>query len=110
MRQADPLTNQPSLFSPKNRVELDQLIAPLPDDSEQLSIAVSDWYQKHPQILEAQLELLSESSDSILSQKRTPGTQQGSVKPPDKKASKQNLQNSIQQSSSSSSSQSSSSN
>jgi hypothetical protein len=90
------LTNQPSLFSPEDRADLDKLIDPLPDnDIEPLSLAISGWYPKQPKILEAQLALLSFNPNKD----RAPGTEKtGSVPPPDITLNKQTLRNAIQQS------------
>lgn len=91
------------LFSPQDRAELQQLIAPIPDDLEKLSIAIAAWYEKRPKICEAQLELLNNNQPSG---DRLPGSTGGNVKPPDYKLNKQTLQNAIQQSSASGKTQS----
>ncbi len=48
-----------SLFSDQDRANLDQLVAKLPDDEEKISEAIASWYEKHPKILDAQLEILN---------------------------------------------------
>ncbi|MEB3180720.1 MAG: Rpn family recombination-promoting nuclease/putative transposase [Nostocaceae cyanobacterium] len=101
------LNTQPSLFSLENRNELAQLIASLPDESNQLSIAISKWYRKHPEILKAQLAMLKELFGDILTQDKAPGSKEGKVTTPIHPATQQTLLNSIQQSSSSGGSQSS---
>jgi len=48
-----------SLFSAQDRANLDQLVANLPDDEEKISEAIASWYEKHPKILDAQLDILN---------------------------------------------------
>jgi hypothetical protein len=48
-----------SLFSDQDRANLDQLVTKLPDDEEKISEAIASWYEKHPKILDAQLEILN---------------------------------------------------
>ncbi len=48
-----------SLFSEQDRANLDQLVANLPDDEEKISEAIASWYEKHPKILDAQLDILN---------------------------------------------------
>lgn len=56
------LETQPTLFSPENIAELEQLISPLPDDIETLSMTVASWCQQHPIILNGQMSILKEYS------------------------------------------------
>ncbi|MFB2834247.1 hypothetical protein [Floridanema evergladense] len=93
-----------SLFSAKDRAELAQLIKPLPDDIEKLSVAIAAWYEKHPKILDAQLAQLSNQSSSGASSDRLPGTKFANIKTPDYNLNKKVLQNAIQQSSATNSS------
>ncbi len=97
------------LFSPEERASLQQLIAPIPDDIEKLSIAIAAWYEKRPKICDAQLDLLNANlASGSTKSDRLPGSKVGSVPEPDYKLNKQTLQNAIQQSSSSEKSHSSS--
>ncbi|MEQ8753607.1 MAG: Rpn family recombination-promoting nuclease/putative transposase [Coleofasciculus sp. G1-WW12-02] len=98
------LTEQYSLFSSGYLAELEQLLAPLPDDIEELSAAISSWCEQHPEIDEVQLKLLPDNSSE-----KAPGSKEGNVKPPNYKLNKQAILNAIQQSSSSKDSQSSNS-
>ncbi|MEQ9483036.1 Rpn family recombination-promoting nuclease/putative transposase [Coleofasciculus sp. F4-SAH-05] len=98
------LTRQRSLFTPEDLAELEQVVAPLPDDIEALSNAISEWCEEHPEVDEAQLKLLPDKSGE-----RLPGSKEGKVKTPNYELNKQTLQNAIQQSSSSQDSQSSNS-
>ncbi len=98
------LTEQRSLFTPEDLAELEELVAPLPDDIEVLSNVISEWCEEHPEIDEAQLKLLPDNSGE-----RAPGSKEGKVKTPNYELNKQTLQNAIQQSSSSKGSQSSNS-
>ncbi|MBD2042638.1 hypothetical protein [Microcoleus sp. FACHB-672] len=88
------------LFSPQDRAELMQLIDPLPDDIEQLSIAIADWYENRASILDAQLELLNDLSRGAIriNGDKAPGSIQGNVPEPNPKLNKQMLGNSIQNS------------
>lgn len=98
------LTRQRSLFTPEDLAELEQVVAPLPDDIEELSKAISEWCEEHPEVDEAQLKLLPDNSGE-----KAPGSKEGKVKPPNDALNKQILKNAIQQSSSSQDSQSSNS-
>ena len=98
------LTAQRSLFTSDDLAELEELVAPLPDDIETLSNVISEWCEKHPEIDEAQLKLLPSKSGE-----KEPGSKEGKVKTPDYELNKQTLQNAIQQSSSSKDSKSSNS-
>ena len=53
------LKNQRSLFSAQHRASLDKLAATLPDDEEKISEAIASWYEQHPKILDAQLDILN---------------------------------------------------
>ena len=53
------LKTQRSLFSAQERANLDKLAATLPDDEEKISEAIASWYEKHPKILDAQLDILN---------------------------------------------------
>jgi hypothetical protein len=57
----DLLKTQPALFSQEKIVNLENLINQTPDDIEQLSTAIANWYQNHSRILDAQLNLLNKS-------------------------------------------------
>lgn len=48
-----------SLFSEQKRAELDKLVTNLPEDNEKISEAIASWYEKHPKILDAQLDILN---------------------------------------------------
>jgi len=98
------LTRQRSLFTPEYLAELEQVVAPLSDDIEELSKAISEWCEEHPEVDEAQLKLLPKNSGE-----KAPGSKEGKVKPPNYELNKQTLKNAIQQSSSSQDSQSSNS-
>ena len=98
------LTEQYSLFSSGYLAELEQLLAPLPDDIEKLSAAISEWCEQHPELEEAQLELLPDNSE-----KKAASSKEANVKTPSYELNKQALLNAIQQSASSKDSQSSNS-
>ena len=68
------LKNQRSLFSVQDWAELDKLIPTLPVDVEKLSVAIAAWYERHPKILDAQLEVINNLSGTIqITQKGTEG-------------------------------------
>ncbi|HBB36216.1 MAG TPA: hypothetical protein DDZ80_15690 [Cyanobacteria bacterium UBA8803] len=90
------LTEQRSLFSSEDFAELEELVAPLPDDIEELSNAISEWCEQHPEIDEAQLKLIPDNSET-----RVPGSKESKVKTPNYELNKQTLLNAIQQSSAS---------
>ncbi|MBD2483394.1 hypothetical protein [Planktothrix sp. FACHB-1365] len=102
------LQEQPQLFTESKRQELIALIEPLPDDVEQLSIAIASWYETYDEIVDAQLEILNNSilieneskSDLIteLAVARIPGTPVGYVPKPNQQINKETLKNVIQQS------------
>jgi predicted transposase/invertase (TIGR01784 family) len=87
------LTQQRSLFSPEQLSELDRLIDPLIDEIDTLSVALSSWSEKYPEIEAAQAQLLDR-----LSTEMAPGSQEGNVPKPDLNLNKKTLQNAIQQS------------
>ncbi len=90
------LATQPSLFSQENFAELENLISPIPDDIEQISIAIAGWCQQHPNILTEQLALLHNHDTNNY---RKPGSKQTNANIPKFKLDKRNILNSIQQSS-----------
>ena len=80
-----------SLFSAEDRAKLAQLIEPLPDDIEKLSETIAGWYEKHPKILDAQIDLLNKN----LTSQRVPGSTTGNIKPPENPLNKETLKNAI---------------
>lgn len=60
----DLLKTKPGLFSQDKIVNLEKLINNTPDDIEQLSNAIANWYQNHFKILDAQLAVLNHSLNS----------------------------------------------
>jgi hypothetical protein len=65
------LKNQRSLFSAQDRADLNKLIATLPDDEEKISEAIASCYEKHPKILDAQLDILNTLLTNELNASRT---------------------------------------
>ena len=65
------LKNQRSLFSAQDRADLNKLTATLPDDQEKISEAIASWYEKHPKILDAQLDILNTLLTNELNASRT---------------------------------------
>lgn len=65
------LKTQRALFSEQDRINLDKLAATLPDDNEKISEAIASWYEKHPKILDAQLDLLNSMLTSEINARRT---------------------------------------
>lgn len=53
------LKQQRSLFSAQDRASLNKLVATLPDDEEKISEAIASWYERRPNILDAQLDILN---------------------------------------------------
>lgn len=49
-----------SLFADRDWASLKQLAATLPEDEEDISIAIASWYEKRSDILDAQLDVLNE--------------------------------------------------
>ena len=103
------LTNKRTLFTSEELAELDQLIATLPDDIEQLSEAIATWCKvdKRAEILTV-LRQVRQTFPSTVGEK-APGSKEGKVKTPNYELNKQTLLNAIQQSSASKDSQSSNS-
>ena len=94
------LKTQPSLFSQENFAELEKLISPIPDDVEQISIAIAAWCQQHPNILTEQLALLqNQDTNKDTNSDRKPGSEQTNANIPKFKLDKRTILNSIQQSS-----------
>lgn len=91
----DLLNKQPNLFSPENITNLEQLINNKPDNLEILSTVIAGWYQKYPQIMDAQLALLSQYSSSV----RGPGSSTLNPNIPKYQKDKKSILNAIQQSS-----------
>ncbi len=90
------LQEQPQLFTESKRQELIALIEPLPDDLETLSFAIASWYENYDEIVDAQLEIMDDSS--MLAVDRIPGTNFGNVPKPNQQIHKETLKNAIQQS------------
>lgn len=84
------------LFTPEDIANLAKLIDRLPDDIEKLSVAIADWYQKRPKILDAQLDLLNNLSTTRTTFDRIPTAKVGEIQTPDNPLNKQALQNAIQ--------------
>ncbi|MEM7579404.1 MAG: hypothetical protein AAF316_06010 [Cyanobacteria bacterium P01_A01_bin.80] len=57
----DLIKTQPALFNQEKIDNLEKLINKTPDDIEQLSNAIANWYQNHSRILDAQLNFLNKS-------------------------------------------------
>jgi hypothetical protein len=53
------LKEKPQLFPQSKRQELIELIEPLEDELETLSVAIAKWYEKYDEIVDAQLEVLN---------------------------------------------------
>ena len=102
------LEEQPQLFIDSHRQELIELIEPLPDDIETLSIAIASWYENYDDIVDAQLEILNsyilinndseKTSTSELALARLPLTNISSVPKPKLELNKETLKNMIQES------------
>ncbi len=95
------LETQPSLFSQENFTELEDLISPIPDDIDKISIAIAGWYQKHPNILNSQLKLLKKYSNNSDSNHKAPGSTNANQNTPKYELHKKHILNAIQQTSSS---------
>lgn len=101
------LQQQPQLFTESKRQELLQLIDPLPDDIETLSVAIASWYEKEDEIVDAQLEILNQSllmnqepQDSAIAKlalARFPGAHNQNLPQPNQPLNKETLKNVIQQ-------------
>jgi predicted transposase/invertase (TIGR01784 family) len=87
------LTEQRALFSPENLAELEQWLAPVPDELEALSKALSAWSQKPEQaaIFKAQIELLSTFPRDVLAQIQASEVEEGGVKSPEPQPNKQTV-------------------
>ncbi|MBG1259617.1 hypothetical protein [Nostoc commune] len=96
------LQNQPELLTAEDRTDVLELLATLPDDVEEISNAIALWYESHPQILDAILNVPIEDLDSL----RAAG---GRSTPITGAESKELIENSVTQSSKSSQPDSSSS-
>jgi hypothetical protein len=59
------LQNQPELLTAEDRADLRKLLATLPDDVEEISNAIALWYETHPKILDAILNVPIEDLDSV---------------------------------------------
>jgi hypothetical protein len=102
------LEEQPQLFTNSHRQDLIELVEPLPDDIETLSIAIASWYENYDDIVDAQLEILNsyilinndseQTSTSELALARLPLTNISSVPKPKPELNKETLKNMIQQS------------
>ncbi|MGL5133496.1 MAG: hypothetical protein ACRC78_13275 [Planktothrix sp.] len=100
------LEEQPQLFNNLHRQDLIDLIEPLPDDIETLSIAIASWYENYDDIVDAQLEILNsailinndseKTSTSELALARLPLTNISSVPKPKLELNKETLKNAIQ--------------
>ncbi len=88
------LNNQSSLFSDRDRADLNQLIASQPDDIKQLSNTILAWCEANPEIDRPLAELKDNLSDEI----KAPGTNLGKKPPLDGKLAKEMVLNAIQQS------------
>ncbi|NES17944.1 MAG: hypothetical protein F6K41_03235 [Symploca sp. SIO3E6] len=56
---------QPELFTAKDRADLAQLVATLPEDVEEISNQIALWCESHPHILDAIFDLPVEESASL---------------------------------------------
>ncbi|AFZ25073.1 hypothetical protein Cylst_2880 [Cylindrospermum stagnale PCC 7417] len=89
------LKTQPTLFSPKDRLELSKLIEPQPDEIVTLSNTISDWLKQHREVNNALGEIEQEEKTD-----RPPGNGVFNPNIPDYQPDKKTLNNAIQQSSS----------
>lgn len=95
------LKEKPKLFPPSKRQELLELIKPLEDEIETLSVAIAKWYEKDDEIVDAQLEILNDfiflqnssqqNASSSAATARFSATQAGSVSPAKPQLNKQTL-------------------
>lgn len=65
------IKNQSELFTVENGIELLELLDKLPYDVEEISNEIALWYENHPQILGAILEVPVEDLDSVRGPKGT---------------------------------------
>ncbi len=86
------LKTHPELFSKKENIKLIQLLNSQSDDIQSLSNAISDWFEKHPQVDDALAKL-----EGIT--QRAPGGTKANSNIPKYELDKRTLINAIQQSS-----------
>ena len=93
------LNNQRSLFSSQDLTQLEQLIDPLPDEIDELSIAIAQWckQQGHSAQLDALHQVLQVNRCATV--EKLLGTNADSVQAPGSPLNKLTLQNAIRQSS-----------
>ena len=82
---------QPPLFA-DCQGELEQLCQSLPEDKEEMSDAIADWYESHPPIRDAMDAM---SGNVISDYSKAPGTQGHAPPPPDPKTYRNILENAI---------------
>ncbi|MBS0015470.1 MAG: hypothetical protein KFF72_03745 [Arthrospira sp. SH-MAG29] len=95
------LQEQPQLFTDSQRQELLELIEPLADDTETLSLAISEWYAKYDDIFNSQSKILDNYNpkpESEPNDKRLFGTTNLSSTPSQPRSTKELLKNNILQS------------
>lgn len=94
------LQEQPQLFADSKHQELLDLIEPLADDTETLSLAISEWYEQYDDIVDSQLEILKkyDSEPESKPSDRLPGTNSLSSSSSQPRITKKLLENSIMQS------------
>lgn len=96
------LQEQPQLFADSKHQELLDLIEPLADDTETLSLAISEWYEQYDDIVDSQLKILKNHNsepESATSDQRLPGSKGLASPPPiDQNLNKALLKNMIIQS------------
>jgi hypothetical protein len=95
--------NSQSLFSEQKRAELDKLVSSLPEDNEKISEAIASWYEKHPQILDAQLDILNTLLTNAINATRKTGGSNLNSDAQDDKSYKADLLAAIRQNSTTSS-------
>lgn len=59
------LNTEPELFSEEDRKDLKDLLSKLPDNVEEISNAIALWYEEHPLILDAILNIPIDDLDSL---------------------------------------------
>lgn len=59
------IQKQPELFTEENGTEILSLLEKLPDDVEEISNEIVLWYENHPQILDAILDIPVEDLESL---------------------------------------------
>ena len=75
------------------------LIASTPDDMKQISTVIANWYQKYPNILKSQLEMLKKYSANLDSNHKAPGNTNANLNIYRYKFDMKSIMNTIQQSS-----------